>query len=163
MNLAGGALTIATKMWLPELFDRTLAQPLQFGRYYFNLSPALQGYLGGGMRIRPRDFLKVGQLYLNGGIWNGKRVVAQSWVIQSTSKQIYGTINDGDGYAWHRNTLKSGTRTYREYEANGNGGQFLIVVPSSTSQSYSPQVIMATTEFGVGSGTTWSRMQSFPR
>jgi len=129
MNLAGGALTIATKTWLPELFDRTLARPLQFGRYYFNLSPALQGYLGGGMRIRPRDFLKVGQLYLNGGIWNGKRVVAQSWVIQSTSKQIYGTINDGDGYAWHRNTLKSGTRTYREYEANGNGGQFLIVVP----------------------------------
>ena len=81
------------------------------------------------MRIRPRDFLKVGQLYLNGGIWNGKRIVAQSWVTRSTSKQIYGTINDGDGYAWHRNTLKSATRTYREYEANGNGGQFLIVVP----------------------------------
>ncbi|MGZ3333632.1 MAG: serine hydrolase domain-containing protein [Gemmatimonadaceae bacterium] len=129
MNLAGGALTVATKTWLPELFDRTLARPLQFGRYYFNLSPALQGYLGGGMRIRSRDFLKVGQLYLNGGIWNGKRIVTQSWVTRSTSKQIYGTINDGDGYAWHRNTLKSGTRTYREYEANGNGGQFLIVVP----------------------------------
>lgn len=129
MNLAGGALTVATKTWLPELFEQTLARPLQFGRYYFNLSPALQGYLGGGMRIRPRDFLKVGQLYLNGGIWNGKRIVAQSWVTRSTSKQIYGTINDGDGYAWHRSTLKSGTRTYREYEANGNGGQFLIVVP----------------------------------
>jgi CubicO group peptidase (beta-lactamase class C family) len=129
MNLAGGALTVATKTWLPELFDRTLARPLQFGRYYFNLSPALEGYLGGGMRMRPRDFLKVGQLYLNGGIWNGKRIVAPSWVIRSTSKQIYGTINDGDGFAWHRNTLKSGTRTYREYEANGNGGQFLIVVP----------------------------------
>jgi CubicO group peptidase (beta-lactamase class C family) len=129
MNLVGAALTIGTKTWLPELFDRTLARPLQFGSYYFNLSPALQGYLGGGMRIRPRDLLKVGQLYLNGGTWNGKRIVTQSWVTRSTSKQIYGTINDGDGYAWHRNTLKSGTRTYREYEANGNGGQFLIVVP----------------------------------
>jgi len=129
MNLAGGALTVGTKTWLPELFDRTLARPLQFGRYYFNLSPTLEGYLGGGMRIRPRDLLKVGQLYLNGGIWNGKRIVAQSWVIRSTSQQIDASIKDGDGYAWHRSTLKSGTRTYREYEANGNGGQFLIVVP----------------------------------
>ena len=129
MNLAGGGLAVATKTWLPELFDRTLARPLQFGRYYFNLTPTLEGYLGGGMRIRPRDLLKVGQLYLNGGIWNGKRIVAQSWVIQSTSQQIDASIKDGDGYAWHRATFKSGTRTYREYEANGNGGQFIIVVP----------------------------------
>lgn len=129
MNLAGGALTVGTKTWLPELFDRTLARPLQFGHYYFNLTPTLEGYLGGGMRIRPRDLLKVGQLYLNGGIWNGKRIVAQSWVTRSTSQQIDASIKDGDGYAWHRATLKSGTRTYREYEANGNGGQFLIVVP----------------------------------
>ena len=129
MNLAGGVLTVATKTWLPELFDRSLARPLQFGRYYFNLSPALQGYLGGGMRMRSRDLLKVGQLYLNGGTWNGKRIVAQSWVIRSTSKQVEGSNNGNDGYAWHRSDLKSGTRTYREYEANGNGGQFLIVVP----------------------------------
>ncbi|MEA2766047.1 MAG: hypothetical protein QOK07_2451 [Gemmatimonadaceae bacterium] len=129
MNLAGAALTIGTKTWLPELFDRTLARPLQFGRYYFNLSPALEGYLGGGMRMRPRDLLKVGQLYLDGGVWNGKRIVAQSWVTRSTSKQVEGSTNGNDGYAWHRNDLKSGARTYREYEANGNGGQFLIVVP----------------------------------
>jgi CubicO group peptidase (beta-lactamase class C family) len=129
MNLAGGVLSVATKTWLPELFDRSLARPLRFGRYYFILSPALQGYLGGGMRMRPRDLLKVGQLYLDGGTWNGKRIVAQSWVIRSTSKQVEGSNNGNDGYAWHRSDLKSGTRTYREYEANGNGGQFLIVVP----------------------------------
>ncbi len=34
-----------------------------------------------------------------------------------------------DGYAWHLSTLNVGDREYREYEANGNGGQFLIVVP----------------------------------
>jgi CubicO group peptidase (beta-lactamase class C family) len=129
MNLAGGALRAATKKWIPDLFDRTLAQPLQFGRYYFNLTPNLEGYLGGGMRIRPRDLLKVGQLYLNGGTWNGKRIVSQSWVTRSTAKQTSDSSSNGDGYAWHRNALKSGTRTYREYEANGNGGQLLIVVP----------------------------------
>ena len=48
--------------------------------------------------------------------------------MQSTAPQV--TVNGGaDGYAWHLNTLRVGDRTYREYEANGNGGQFLIVVP----------------------------------
>jgi CubicO group peptidase (beta-lactamase class C family) len=28
MNLVGGAITEATKTWLPEFFDRTVARPL---------------------------------------------------------------------------------------------------------------------------------------
>jgi len=34
-----------------------------------------------------------------------------------------------DSWAWHPNQLKFGERTYREYEANGNGGQLLMVIP----------------------------------
>jgi CubicO group peptidase (beta-lactamase class C family) len=124
MNLMGAALTAATRTWLPDLFDRTIARPLQFGRYYYNLAPNLEGYLGGGVFMRPRDLLKVGQLYLNGGVWNDRRIVSQSWVATSTAKQF-----ESDGYAWHLGEIKSGKRVYREYEANGNGGQLLMMVP----------------------------------
>lgn len=124
MNLMGAALTVATRTWLPDLFDRTIARPMQFGRYYYNLAPNLEGYLGGGVFMRPRDLLKVGQLYLSRGVWNGRRIVSESWVAASTSKQF-----ESDGYAWHLGRIKSGNRTYREYEANGNGGQFLMLVP----------------------------------
>jgi CubicO group peptidase (beta-lactamase class C family) len=34
-----------------------------------------------------------------------------------------------DGYAWHRYGVRVGERTVEEYEASGNGGQLLIVVP----------------------------------
>jgi hypothetical protein len=47
INLVGAALTTATHTWLPEYFDRTIARPLQFGRYYWNLMPTGEGYLGG--------------------------------------------------------------------------------------------------------------------
>ena len=124
MNLMGAALTVATRTWLPDLFDRTIARPLQFGRYYYNLAPNLAGYLGGGVFMRPRDLLKIGQLYLDRGVWNGRRVLSESWVATSTSKQF-----ENDGYAWHLGNVKSGGRTYREYEANGNGGQLLMVLP----------------------------------
>jgi CubicO group peptidase (beta-lactamase class C family) len=144
MNLMGAALTTATGTWLPELFERTVARPLRFGPHYWNLMPTNEGYLGGGAYLRPRDLLKLGQAYLDGGVWQGRRLVDASWVRSSTSPHVkvspattgldesqfpnfYG--EGADGYAWHLNQLRSGERTYQEYEANGNGGQLLIVVP----------------------------------
>ena len=79
--------------------------------------------------MRPRDFLKLGQLYLNFGVWNERRIVSRTWVEESTTHRI--TVPDGssDGYGWHRHTLRVGDRSYQQYEASGNGGQFLMVVP----------------------------------
>jgi CubicO group peptidase (beta-lactamase class C family) len=127
MNLVGGGVSAATHRWLPELFDATVARPLQFRLYHFNLQPTEDAYLGGGIRVRPRDLLKLGRTYLDGGTWNGRRIVDSSWVARST-RQAFPAADDG--LAWHRFTLKSPDgREYREYEANGNGGQMLIVVP----------------------------------
>ena len=144
INLVGGALTVATHMWLPELFRRTVAEPLQFGEWHWNLMPNGEGYAGGGAFLLPRDFLKIGQLYLNGGEWNGRRVVPTDWVVDSTQPKVEVSpattglseedfsnfyLRAADGLAWHLNTLKSGGRTYRTYGATGNGGQLLVVVP----------------------------------
>lgn len=144
INLMGAVLTTATGTWLPELFERTVARPLQFGRYHWNLMPTGEGYLGGGAFVRPRDLLKLGQAYLDGGVWKGRRIVESSWVTRSTAPRIeiseattgltaeefpnfYG--KSADGLAWHVNQLKSGGRSFNTYEASGNGGQLLIVIP----------------------------------
>lgn len=128
LNLAAGVIAHATKAWLPEFFDRNIAKPLQIDRYSVNLTPAGQMYGGGGVRMRPRDMLKFGQLYLDHGVWHGHRIVDASWVKTSTSHQIT-NANGSDGFAWHRFVLTAGDRKYQEYEASGNGGQFIIVVP----------------------------------
>jgi len=144
INLVGGALTVATETWLPELFEQRVARPLQFGEYHWNLMPNDEGYLGGGAFLRPRDFLKLGQAYLNGGVWNGKRIVDAAWVKESTAPRIhvspdttgYSAEEFGeyyweadDAYAWHLGKLHAGSRVTDTYAATGNGGQLLIVVP----------------------------------
>jgi CubicO group peptidase (beta-lactamase class C family) len=129
INLVGGVVARATGSWLPEFFDRYIARPLQIERYGMNLMPLGEGYSGGGMRLTSRDFLKFGQLFLSGGTWNGTRVVSADWVKRSTAQQVDSAAGGSDGLGWHRNTLKAGNRSYQEYEANGNGGQFVIVVP----------------------------------
>ncbi|MEA2328494.1 MAG: hypothetical protein QOE68_3453 [Thermoanaerobaculia bacterium] len=167
INLAGAALTTATKTWLPELFERTVARPLQFGPHYWNLMPNGEGYLGGGAYLLPRDLLKVGQAYLDGGVWHGHRIVDKSWIATSTAPHIhvspattgidpkdfgnfYGEADDG--YAWHLSDLKLGDHTYRCYAATGNGGQLLIVVPDA-------DLVVVFTAGNYGQGGIWSKFK----
>ena len=143
-NLVGAALTQATGSWLPELFRKQVAEPLQFGRWHWNLMPTGEGYLGGGAFIRPRDLLKIGQTFLAGGVWNGRRIVPAAWVRKSTtpivditpqttglSAEDFGNFYGGgaDALAWHQYNLKAGERTVAGYAATGNGGQVLLVIP----------------------------------
>ena len=135
LNLVGGVVAAVVHRALAEFFEQNLARPLQFGRYYLNLMPDGQPYMGGGAYIRPRDQLKLGQLYLDGGTWNGKRIISKSWVADSTSvhSRFDPSTSLGQehqyGYGWHIYTLKSGSTSYRAFAAGGNGGQLVIVVP----------------------------------
>ncbi len=129
MNLAAGVVARATGRWLPEFFDESLAQPLDITDYAMNLMPNGEAYGGGGLYLRPRDLLKFGQLVLTGGTWNGVRVVSKRWIERSTASQIVTPDGSSDGFGWHRHILRLNGRSYQEVEANGNGGQFLIVVP----------------------------------
>jgi len=136
IHLVGGAVRQAAKRWLPEVFDEYVARALQFGTYHINLTPTGEAYMGGGMYVRPRDQVKLGQLYLTKGIWNGRRVISERWVRESWN--IAGTFKRGVvpfdrdhryGYAWHIHDLEWQGRRYRDYSAGGNGGQNVIVIP----------------------------------
>jgi CubicO group peptidase (beta-lactamase class C family) len=129
MNMAGSVIGRATGLWLPRLFESALARPMSFGAYGINLMPTGEAYSGGGMRLRPRDLLKFGQLYLDGGLWHGVRLVPAAWVTTSTAHVISRPDSSDDGYGWHRNVLTARGRRYQTYSAGGNGGQFLVVVP----------------------------------
>jgi CubicO group peptidase (beta-lactamase class C family) len=165
MNLMGAALTTAAKTDMPELFDREIAQPLQWGPYYWDMMPNGEGYLGGGAFVRPRDLLKLGQAYLDGGVWHGRRIVDAAWVKESTATHVAvspattGLAPDRfadfyfpgeDGYAWHIAHLHTPGRDYRAYGAGGNGGQLLIVVPEL-------DLVVAFTGGNYGQGLIWNK------
>jgi CubicO group peptidase (beta-lactamase class C family) len=133
INLLGGIVKNATGNWLPELFFDQLARPLGISMYHWNLMPTGEGYAGGGLYLRARDQLKLGQLYLSGGMWNGRRIVSRHWVELSTRRhssfEPTFDVSHDYGYAWHLHEIKSGDRVYRDYAAEGNGGQMVIVIP----------------------------------
>lgn len=153
INMAGSIIGSATGQWLPRLFDAAVARPLAFGDYGINLMPSGEAYSGGGVRMRPRDLLKVGQLYLNGGRWRGQQLVPASWVRVSTAHVIDRADGSDDGYGWHRHVITAGGRQFQTYEASGNGGQFLVVVPAL-------QLTMVVTAGNYGQYDVWQKIRT---
>jgi CubicO group peptidase (beta-lactamase class C family) len=131
MNLAGGVMARAAGRPLTELFDTLLGRPLGLGPYHTNLQPTGEAYAGGGLRITGRDLLKFGQLMLDDGVWNGRRILPEGWAAEALRpRHTLGSRRpEGYGYGWWRLTYERGGRSWDAFYAGGNGGNYLIGIP----------------------------------
>lgn len=127
-HLAGGVISRVAGRPLPELFRETVAEPLQIRHYALNLTPTGDAYMGGGVRMTARDFLKLAQLMLDEGQWRGKQILTREWVRQSIEpRHPLGKLRYG--YLWWIIDLPYAGRTVRAYYAGGNGGQTSMFIP----------------------------------
>jgi CubicO group peptidase (beta-lactamase class C family) len=84
---------------------------------------------GGGLRMRPQDMAKIGQLVLAGGRWDGRQIVSKGWIEASTASLIKATDDQDYGYLWWGGHAKAHRRTVRWIGALGRGGQSIRIVP----------------------------------
>lgn len=127
-HLAGGVISRAAKQSLPVLFHDLIATPLQITHYGMNLSPTGEPYMGGGTRLTSRDFMKLGQLMLNDGMWGKQRVLPAGWAKRAASPVHRIDNNRKYGYLWWIDDYPYKGRTLQGYGAMGNGGQLTIVI-----------------------------------
>jgi len=79
---------------------------------------------GWGLHMRPSDFIKLGQLLLDGGAWQDQRVVDAAWVDAMTSFQVSNGMGGGYGYQmW----LETNIFDADVAGARGYGGQDCLV------------------------------------
>jgi CubicO group peptidase (beta-lactamase class C family) len=83
------------------------------------------GYFG--VKLTPLDMLKIGQLYLNGGTWEGQRILSEDYVQQATTAQVKDVGSRyGYGYQWWIPPLSIDRPAFF---ARGKYGQYITVVP----------------------------------
>jgi CubicO group peptidase (beta-lactamase class C family) len=114
-----------------DLYARDkLFRPLGITNVEWVYSPLNIPQTGGGLRLTSRDLLKIAQLYLNGGGWQGTRIVSQDWVHKST--QPHAQIDEATeyGYLWWLKSFKSGEKSYPAFFMSGNGGNKIVAIPS---------------------------------
>jgi CubicO group peptidase (beta-lactamase class C family) len=86
---------------------------------------------GGGLRLRPRDMARIGQLVLAGGSWNGRQVVSKAWIDASMTPwlPVGGTSPYFYGYLWWLSRSVHNGREIPWSAALGRGGQAIRIVP----------------------------------
>jgi CubicO group peptidase (beta-lactamase class C family) len=128
-HLALSMLAEATHESPLRIFDRLVARPLQITHYAWPLDTNGRPYGGGSVAVRARDFMKFGQLMLNGGVWNGKRILDASYAKAAVTPQ-YHLRNVYYGYLWWMEYYPYKNRKVLGYSARGAGGNLVFVVPA---------------------------------
>lgn len=83
-----------------------------------------------GLRMRPRDLLKIGRLVLDGGQWKGKQLVPATWIAQSLTPVFKTDVRDYRyGHQWWAGTAQWHGQTLQWHAGFGNGGQRLYIIP----------------------------------
>jgi CubicO group peptidase (beta-lactamase class C family) len=132
--LIGAVLARATKMPLDAYAQAKLFLPLGITKFEWQRDAKGNPYAASGLRMRPRDMVKVGRMMLQDGRWEGRRVIPAAWV--RTSIQPHARVQPDPkcggqyGYFWW---LQAGCPLNPPQpwaSAIGNGGQRIALVPA---------------------------------
>lgn len=128
----GEILARATGIAADAFALKYLFAPLGFERAEWKYWDNKRGVdTGGHLRIVPDDLLKIGDLMLARGSYNGVRIVSEAWIDAMTQERTnIPNVGQRYGYLWWLdNTKDPQLPKTRLWWAQGNGGTFLIVMP----------------------------------
>jgi CubicO group peptidase (beta-lactamase class C family) len=118
--------TTGTK--LIEYLEPRLFEPLGIEHALWEESPQGIAIGGIGLRLTTEDIARFGLLYLQKGIWQGRRLLSEAWITEATAAQTAPGANphsdwtQGYGYQFWR--CRHGA-----YRGDGVFGQFCLIMP----------------------------------
>ncbi|SKA02996.1 CubicO group peptidase, beta-lactamase class C family [Enhydrobacter aerosaccus] len=121
----------ATGQPLLDYARRVLFEPMGFGASAWATDSRGEPYAASGLRLLPRDMLKIGQLVLSGGEWQGRQLVPAGWVKTITTPVVRIDARRDYGYHWYVGQVTAAGQSllHRWVGGIGWGGQFLFVLP----------------------------------
>jgi CubicO group peptidase (beta-lactamase class C family) len=131
--LIGAIIARGTGKALPDFAREVLFAPLGIEHFHWSAGKDGVASAASGLRLTAPDLLKIGQLMLRKGVWNGQRVVSQEWVEASLASSI--STSDGLGYGrlWFIGDAPAPAfGAAKPWHAGfGNGGQRLWLMPDA--------------------------------
>ena len=125
----GAILKKATGKAVDQLAATLLFAPLGITDFTWYKHPNGSPHAAGGLRLRPRDLAKIGQLILQRGSWNGTQVVSSAWIDAATAPHIMSEFLFFYGYQfWLGRSLVNGHEV-KWTAAVGLGGQRVYIIP----------------------------------
>jgi len=131
-HMAGCMVQRAVGEPLAKYLGRKLFMPLEIGFPGWETDPDGTAFGGTGLYLTISDMMKLGILYLNEGMWNGKRILSKEWVKAAGSKQISTGIEDvwSSDYGYQFWMVPANKNAFR---ADGAYCQYSIVLPEQNA------------------------------
>jgi CubicO group peptidase (beta-lactamase class C family) len=99
--ILGRLIAKGTGEKLHDYARHMLFNPMGFGPSEWSVGNDGEPRAASGLRLLPRDTLKIGQLALAEGTWNGKEVVPAEWVKRATTAVVTIDRSRSYGYQWY--------------------------------------------------------------
>lgn len=136
-NVLGTILSLATGLSIAEAFGEMLAAPLAMQDYRpecIRLVHEPQSrHPVYRMFLSARDLARIGQMVLQGGVWNGRNIVPAQWIEASLIPHTEVVPGHHYGYLWWINDAGAKGDPLAidlpMHFASGYGGQYVIIVP----------------------------------
>jgi CubicO group peptidase (beta-lactamase class C family) len=128
--LLGAIIQRTSKQWIADFAREVLFKPLGIHDFEWLKMPYGEYAAASGLRLRPRDMAKLGQLVLSNGAWNGRRIVPTEWLKQSLQGRFSPEPNIQYGFQWWIGSSQVGVQKIEWVEAYGLGSQRIIIVPA---------------------------------
>ena len=120
-------VTKITGETLTEYLKPRLFEPLGIDRVFWELSPENISKGGWGLFIRLEDMAKLGRLYMQGGVWEGRQIIPADFVEQSVKVQISTKMEHCKYYGYH--VWVNDDRGVYAFSFNGMLGQNVMCYP----------------------------------
>ncbi|KQW29464.1 hypothetical protein ASE36_13640 [Rhizobium sp. Root274] len=127
--LLADIMTRQTGKDLRALAGDLLFEPLGITDWQWSATLRGQPFAAAGLRLKPRDLMKIGVMLTDRGRWQGHQIVPAAWIADATRSQISAVPRDGYGYQFWTRTLSWHGKSLEAAATVGNGGQSMVMVP----------------------------------
>jgi CubicO group peptidase (beta-lactamase class C family) len=138
-HVAGLTVEYASGRNLEGFARSALFAPLDIAQWSWGRDAAGHPKGQGNLSLRTRDLAKIGQLVLDRGRYQGRRVISEAWIAAMLAPRVHITdvdrYADDYGYFWYAKLLsleetKAGAKSVPVSFASGNGGNKIYVLPT---------------------------------
>jgi len=132
----------ATKIPFDKFMKEHLFAPLDITDYKLHYTPNGTLNTAGGSEYKSRDFLKLIQMCLQKGEWNGERLISSEWIEKATSPKVNAWPGMDYGYLFWLPSFGQETK-FKGFAMSGNGGNRMIAFPELQAT-----IVVTTTNYG---------------
>ena len=131
VQLLGELVSLAGEQPLTERIEQRIFEPLGIDNWEWPRNGLGDAHMGGGLRLTSRALASLAELQRANGVWEGRRILPESWTIAAIQPraEIPQTPGFEYGYLWWLLPYEVAGQRYFAAAMNGNGGNRVIVMP----------------------------------